>query len=56
MKTYRHLYPPISDFDNLHQAFRKARRGKRSRPDVADFEIRLEVALPRLHRELVTQS
>jgi hypothetical protein len=36
MKTFKHLYPTITSFDNLLLAFRKARRGKRGRPDVAD--------------------
>ena len=35
MKTYKHLYRRIGAFENLYAAFRKARRGKRSRPDVA---------------------
>jgi hypothetical protein len=29
MNSYRHLYPQITDFDNLYRAWRKARRGKR---------------------------
>jgi len=42
MKTYKRLYPRIYDFENLYWAFRKARKGKRSRPDVATFEFNLE--------------
>lgn len=42
MKTYKHLYPQIHDFENLYWAFRKARRGKRKSPDVAAFEFNLE--------------
>ena len=42
MKTYKHLYSLITSFDNLHLAFKKAARGKRSRPDVAAFEFDLE--------------
>ena len=42
MKTYKNLYPLITHFDNLHLAFKKAARGKRSRSDVATFEFDLE--------------
>jgi len=35
VKTFKHLYPQIASFENLLLAFYKARRGKRSRPDVA---------------------
>jgi RNA-directed DNA polymerase len=55
MKTYKELYPGIYAFENLYLAFRKARRGKRSRPDVATFEFDLELELPRLQEELATE-
>jgi hypothetical protein len=29
MKTYKNLYPQVSDFDNLYAAWRKTRQGKR---------------------------
>ncbi len=29
MKTFKNLYPKITDFATLETAFRKARRGKR---------------------------
>ena len=33
-KTFRHLYPQIYDFENLYQAYRKARKGgKRKKVD-----------------------
>ncbi|NIP68963.1 MAG: RNA-dependent DNA polymerase, partial [Planctomycetales bacterium] len=41
---------------NLYWAFRKARQGKRSRPDVAAFEFNLELELPRLQEELADES
>ena len=56
MNTYKHLYPRIYAFENLYAAFRKARRGKRSRPDVAAFEFDLELELPRLQEELSTET
>jgi hypothetical protein len=35
MKTYKNLYPQITDFANLCLAYRRARRGKRGRVAVA---------------------
>ncbi len=52
MKTYRHLYPQITDFGNLYAAFCKARKGKRDRPAVAAFEYDLETNLFQLQEEL----
>jgi len=51
-KTYRRLYPEIWNFPNLHAAWRKARRGKRGRAEVATFEFDLERNLLRLQEEL----
>lgn len=31
MKTYKHLYPQVCDFENIYVAYRKARKGKRRR-------------------------
>ncbi|MCB0151850.1 MAG: SUMF1/EgtB/PvdO family nonheme iron enzyme, partial [Caldilineaceae bacterium] len=45
MKTYRNLFPQITSFANLDFAFRRARRGKRDRPEVATFEYALEPKL-----------
>ena len=42
MKTYKNLYPHIYDFGNLYAAYRKARKGKRSRVQVAAFEFDME--------------
>lgn len=52
MKTYKHLFAQISTFDNLWRAFHQARRGKRSKAEVATFEYKLERNLFRLEREL----
>lgn len=52
MKTYRHLYDQITDFPTLLAAFRKARRGKRNRQEVAAFEFDLESNLFELQEEL----
>jgi retron-type reverse transcriptase len=56
MKTHKHLYPLITSFDNLFFAFKKAARGKRSRPDVAAFEFDLERNLFELQSELESQT
>lgn len=39
MRPYKNLYPDIYSFGNLYTAYRKARKGKRSRPAVAVFEL-----------------
>jgi retron-type reverse transcriptase len=56
MKTHKHLYPLITDFENLRRAFKNAARGKRSRPDVAAFEFDLERNLLELQAELQAQT
>ncbi len=56
MKTYKNLYPPIYTWDNLEQAYRKARRGKRRSLPVADFEFNWESRLLRLQTELAQKS
>lgn len=51
-KTYTGLYEQIFPFEHLLDAYRRARRGKRRRPDVAAFEFRYEDELLRLRDEL----
>lgn len=53
MKTYKNLFPVICDFENLYQAFRRARKGKRTQPNVAAFETNLEENLVTLRQELL---
>ena len=52
MKTYRNFFDQIASFQNLHESFRAARRGKRSKGEVARFEYDLERNLLDLEREL----
>jgi retron-type reverse transcriptase len=52
VKTYRHLYPQVWDWENLYLAWRKARKGKRGLEPAATFEYNLETNLLRLMREL----
>jgi hypothetical protein len=52
MRTYRHLYPQVYDFENLYLAYRKARKGKRAKASVAVFETIQEDELFALQEEL----
>jgi len=56
MKTYKQLYPRIYEFENLYLAYRKARKGKRNRRDVAAFEFNLEFELPQLQEDLASET
>ena len=56
MKTYKNLFAQICNFENLYRAYRLARRGKRDRASVADFEFNLESNLLRLQEELQTHA
>ena len=51
-KTFKRLYEQIHTFEHLLAAYRRARRGKRGRADVAAFEFRWEEHLLRLAAEL----
>ncbi len=52
MKTYKHLYSQVSNFENLHLAYYKARKGKRGKAYVAGFERNYEEQLFVLQDEL----
>ena len=54
METTGHLYAQICSFENLYMAYRKARKGKRGKAQVADFEFNLEEELLRLRDELAS--
>ena len=53
MRSHANLWPRVTSFENLYEAFRQARKGKRARPDVAAFEFDLERHLFDLQRELL---
>lgn len=55
-KSYNKLYPEIYSFANLYRAFCAARKSKRDRVAVADFEFNLEQNLLTIERELKEQS
>lgn len=54
MKTYKHLYPQVYDFENLYLAYRKARKGKRGRAQPAMFERIQDDELLNLQEEMQT--
>ena len=56
MKTYRNLYPQVYDFENLYLAYRKARKGKRSKAPAAAFERVQEQELFALQEKLRTRT
>jgi RNA-directed DNA polymerase len=56
LKTYKHLYEQVWDFENLYLAYRRARRGKRSRVPAADFERVQDDELLALQDELRTHT
>lgn len=56
MKTYKHLYPQVYDFQNLQKAYRDARRGKRDKQQVFQFEFNAESELIRLQDELQAKT
>lgn len=50
------MYPQLWDWENLYLAYRKARKGKRSRPPAAGFEFNLESNLIGLQQALRDKS
>ena len=56
MKTYKNIYPQICTYQNLYHAWRKAAKGKRQAPEVADFEYFLTDNLLQLETELQNQT
>jgi len=52
MKTYKGLYERIVTFENLHEAFRKAAKGKGLRADCAEFAYGREREILLLQEEL----
>jgi retron-type reverse transcriptase len=53
MKTYKKVYEKICSTENLHLAFRKAKKGKTKKFYVIEFEQNLEKNLILLQRELL---
>jgi len=53
MKTYSNLYPLIYNFENLYQAYLKARRAKRYQEEVLKFTANLEENLITIQNEIL---
>jgi retron-type reverse transcriptase len=51
-RSFNNLYSRLCSFENLYQAYCSARRGKRRRTEVAQFELDLESNLCALQAEL----
>ena len=56
MKSWKYLYPQVHAFENLYLAYRRARRAKRGRAEVASFEFRLEDNLVQLQDALASKT
>ena len=56
MKTYKHLYKQVHDFENIYLAYRKARKGKRGRMQPAMFERVQEDEMLALQAELQNKT
>jgi len=56
MRTYKNLYPQIYDFENLYEAYLKARRGHRYDHEVLVFTNNLDGELIQLQNELVWKT
>jgi retron-type reverse transcriptase len=56
MKRCGNLWPQVISFGNLLRAAEKARKGKRFRPNVAEFHFHLERELWALHEQLSTKT
>lgn len=52
MKRIGNLWARLVSFENLHAAWKKARRGKKRSPAVAEFAMCLETNLLQLQHEL----
>lgn len=55
-KTYKNLYHKIYDFQNLYEAYIKARKNKRYRREVIFFSMNLEENLISIQNDLIWES
>lgn len=56
MKTYKRLYPQVYAFENLFEAYQRARRAKPKTRELCAFDYALEENLITLREELQTQT
>jgi RNA-directed DNA polymerase len=52
MKRLGRIWSAVTSFENLLMAYRKARKGKQSKPDIAEFSLNLESELLSLQQDL----
>src|SRR3989338_8018068 len=52
MKIYKDLFEELCSFRNLYMAFKKAKKNKRFKEGVEEFELNLEEELFKLQKEL----
>ena len=55
-KKYKGFYDKIWEFNNLYNAYRKARKGKRNKTEVSEFEYDLERNLFQIQEELKAET
>ena len=56
MKTHKNLFQEVCEFENLYNAYLKARRGKNNIKEVLEFTYNLENELIKLKYELISQT
>lgn len=56
MKSIKHLKEQVTDFQNLYQAYLRARKNKRYRDEVLQYSVDLEDNLFRLQEQLINQT
>ena len=56
MKTHKHLYESICTKENICEAYKKARLGKRKKFYVQKFELNAKDNIEQLHQELMDES
>lgn len=56
MQTIKNIFPLIYDFENLHNAYKKAIKCKRYRADVMEYTDKLEENLIELQNELIWKT
>jgi RNA-directed DNA polymerase len=56
LKRHRKLFEQVYDFKNLHQAYLEARKGKRYRQEVLEFNNLLEENLIQIQNELIWKT
>ncbi len=56
MKRLGRVWPDVISFENLLKAYLKARKGKQSKPAVAEFTLNLESELLGLQQDLIDFS